>query len=139
MTMIGESEYISGAEMLARFITEASWIRSDGTIKQDAFIPPKDLELSVTRHSGLNQRDLWLIGRSVVQQISVTRKAILCGRADITADHAIGLNLKVKPAPLANNANHTHIVGWPTDKPSRKIIAQQLAALAVVSKCPEVI
>jgi len=137
VTMSGEAEYISGAEMLARFITEAAWIRIDGTVKQDAFIPPKDLELSVTRHSGLAHHDLWLIGQSVVQQISIKRKAILCGRADISADQAIGLNLKVKAAPLANNANHTHIVGWPTDKPSRKIIAQQLAALACVTMCPQ--
>jgi hypothetical protein len=44
--------------------------------------------------------------------------------------------LEVDPKPLANNQNHANVIGWPTDKPTQKIIAQELAAKAnFFAKC----
>lgn len=114
-------------EMLARFVfLEKGWIREDNTIKQDAFMPPKDLELSVTRHIGISVEQLNETGRTVATK----RTLLFCGRADIQARMVVKSALKVVAWPLDENANHAHIVGWPTDKASQKTIAQELAAAA---------
>jgi hypothetical protein len=52
---------IDEAELLMRFVLRRQWIRRNGTVKQDAFIPPSDLELSVTRHIGLSDDDICLL------------------------------------------------------------------------------
>jgi hypothetical protein len=103
--------------------------RSDGTVKQDAFMPPPDLQLSVTRHVGLSQEMLWRIGLEVVREVGATRSAALIGRADLTAS-SIMSPLAVEAAPLPSNRNHAHIIGWPNDKPAQNNLAQRLAAIA---------
>jgi hypothetical protein len=119
-------------EWLARFITVEWWIRSDKTIRQDAFVPPKDLCLSVTRHLHLSEADIWKIGRDVANKIAAKRKADLYGRADLRVHQVSAQNLKTEAAPLPDNPNHAHITGWP-EKSARKNIAQRLAAAA--GKC----
>ena len=92
---------VSSDESVARFVRSKHWIRpSDNTVKPDAFMPPRDLNLSVTRRIGLSD----------VQSIPAP--------------------LKTEGAPLATNPNHAHVTGWPADKPSQKNIAQRLAAVA---------
>jgi hypothetical protein len=113
-------------EMLARFVLEKSWIRKDNTIKQDAFVPPRDLQLSVTRHVGISAEQLNETGRTVAAK----RTLLFCGRADIQARMVVKNALKAVAWPLDDNANHAHIIGWPTDKASQKTIAQELAAAA---------
>ena len=119
---------MSANEWLARFVTVKGWIRADNTIRQDAFIPPRDLNLSVTRHLKLSQDQLWKIGQGVVDAISEKHHARLFGRADLTAGAVLKAALRTEPAPIPGNPHHTHIAGWPTDKPAQKNIAQQLAA-----------
>jgi hypothetical protein len=129
---------VSPDERLARFITVEKWIRADHTVRQDAFIPPKDLNLSVTRHLHMSQEQLWQIGQAVADAISEKRHAKLFGRADLTAVACTGINLRVEPFPIPGNPQHTHVTGWPLDKPAQKSIAQQLAAAAsFVSKAAE--
>jgi hypothetical protein len=114
-------------EMLARFVFfEKGWIRPDNTVKQDAFIPPKDLQLSVTRHAGISIEKLNDAGKSVAAKRSLQ----FCGRADIQTRMVVKNALKAVAWPLADDANHAHIIGWPTDKASQKTIAQELAAAA---------
>jgi len=117
---------LSDNEMLARFVLKKEWIRHDGTIKQDAFIPPKDLQLSVTRHIGISTQQLIGIGKSVAAETSLN----FLGRADIESRVVVKNALKAVAWPLANNQNHAHIMGWPADKEARKTIAQELAASA---------
>ncbi len=117
-------------ELLARFITKEFWVREDKSIRPDAFVPPKDLNLSVTRHSGMPEEILWKIGHSVADMISTKRRGSLYGRADITTSEVVRHTLAVEAAPLPENANHTHITGWPKDKPTQKHIAQRLAEAA---------
>ena len=111
-------------ELLARFILQSSWIREDKTVRQDAFIPPPDLELSVTRHSDLTAIQMWNIGRHVAD----TSARMLYGRADIQAISIRNQKLVVEIDPTSKNPNHTIIKGWPNDKPSQKMIAINLAA-----------
>jgi len=121
---------LSAGEKLARFITVERWVRADQTLRQDAFIPPKDLNFSVTRHLNSSEGQLWKIGQKVADAIAAKRNASLYGRADITVGRVLGLHLKTTAAPLHENPGHAQITGWPPDKPAQKSIAQQLAAIA---------
>ena len=117
---------IKEEELLARFIVYRRWIRSDNSIRSEAFIPPASLELSVTRHLGLSQTVLWKIGNSVTSR----RNLKLHGRADVHASVAIKLSLAVVSAPESDNPNHANITGWPKEKSEQKSLAQLIAAKA---------
>lgn len=110
-------------ELLARFIRFKRHIREDGTVRQDAFIPHPHPDLSVFRHVGLNENELWDIGRAIVKQ-----SAQLYGRADLHAIEA--RNQKLRIEPTATPRNHANITGWPPEKEAQKIIALELAARA---------
>jgi hypothetical protein len=127
MTDEGLEKAVASDELLARFILFRGWIRNDGTVKPDAFIPPRDLDLSVTRLKYLLEQEVWRIG----QTIAGARPATLCGRADIPAAEVRRRALDVVPRPVADNPNHAVVIGWPGDKPAQKIIAQELAAKSV--------
>jgi hypothetical protein len=111
-------------EALARFVMFRDWVRADGTVRPDAFIPPKDLNFSVTRHIGLSQTELWQIG----EEVAHGRGHNLLGRADFQTRSVSAVGLSLRSAALPRNPNHAHITGWPSDKPSQKILAEQLAA-----------
>jgi hypothetical protein len=136
MSFFGRLPEVSDDELLARFITVERWIRDDRTVRQDAFIPPKDHNLSVTRHRRLSQKQLWKIGQAVAGAVSQTRAAQLTGRADLAVAMVAKVaavtktKLRTEAAPIAANRNHAHVTGWPLDKPTQKIIAQELAAAA---------
>lgn len=115
---------VADGEILARFVLFSRWIRADGTVKPDAFVPDKNLELSVTRHFGLSHQELWQIG----QEIADARPAKLHGRADVMADNVRKQFLDVIPTPQPRN--HANIVSWPGEKSAQKIIEQELAAEA---------
>ncbi len=116
---------IRPSENLARFVLFSGWIRhADQTIKPDAFIPYPHSDLSVTRHQNLTEESLWKIG----QAIAIARRTTLYGRADLRAATVRQQSLEIEPAPIEGNPNHANIFRWPADKPSQKIIAQQLAA-----------
>jgi hypothetical protein len=116
--------HVSDEEWLARFIFQRNHIRSDQTVKPNAFIPHPWPNLSVTRHVGLTEHDLWEAGREIAE----VRPATLYGRADVHATTITAQSLKI--VPTATPRNHANITGWPSDKPSQKIIAQEIAAAA---------
>lgn len=116
---------IGDDEQLARFVLFSRHICTSGQrVKPDAFIPHPYTDLSVTRHNGFSEKQLWNIGRKV----SIERKRTLYGRADVSAAIVREQSLEIEPAPVQGNPNHASIFRWPADKPSQKIIAQQLAA-----------
>jgi len=118
---------VMAEELLARFIYQSSHIRaSDGTAKPNAFMPPANLRFSVTRHLHATEAEIWSVGIAVGQQ----RNATLYGRADVLASKCSGHQLVVRPDPILGNPNHANVIGWPTNKPAQKIIAQELAAAA---------
>jgi hypothetical protein len=127
---------IPNAELLARFVTSSRWYRSgDQTVKPDAFIPYPFPDLSVTRHEGITDAQLWEIGQRIVE--AVPQRPNLHGRADVTAGDVRITNLEVEPSPVPTNPNHADIIGWPNDKPSQKARAQQLAAMARLTLKPQ--
>jgi hypothetical protein len=115
---------VDDEEILARFVMFRDWVRADGTVRPDAFMPPKDLNLSTTRHTGLTEAMIWSLGR----EVSAERRHDLVGRADILVRTVSSAGLSAESSPLPRNPNHAHISGWPQDKPSQKILAEQLAA-----------
>jgi hypothetical protein len=123
---------ITDNELLARFVLYSNCIRADQTIKQDAFIPHPHTDLSVTRHKGFSEKQLWNVGRDV----ATARKVTLYGRADVSVATVRQQSLAVEPQPVKGNPNHANILGWPKDKPAQKIIAQELAAAAIYHSKP---
>ncbi|MEI8194454.1 MAG: hypothetical protein WCI73_00950 [Phycisphaerae bacterium] len=123
---------VTPAESLARFIVFSKWIRNnDKTVRPDAFIPYPYPELSVTRHIGLLDTEIWDLGRDVANQRALT----LHGRADVTASVVTNLSLRIEPT--AEPKNHANVTGWPADKSHQKIIALKMAAQAVFVSRPQ--
>lgn len=122
---ISEME-VQADEQLARFILYRSHLRQDGTVRPDTFIPHPQNELSVTRHLQLSVLELWKIGQDIARQIGKT----LHGRADVQVFVFQNQGLRVVAAPVSENPNHANVVGWPSEKPAQKIIAQEIAAAA---------
>ena len=118
------SDVVDGGELLARFILFSNRIRSDRSVKPDAFIPHPWPDLSVTRHIGLSEDELWETG----QQSADSQSKPLYGRADVKASTIESQELRI--VPTLTPRNHANVTGWPPDKPSQKIIAQEIAATA---------
>jgi hypothetical protein len=115
-------------ETLARFIMFNRYIRKEGgRVHEDAFMPPRDGALSVTRHNALLDGQLWDVGLAIGALNSQT----LYGRADVTAAIYRSVKLDVKAVPVPGNDHHAEVTGWPSDKPARKRLALLVAAQAV--------
>jgi len=119
-------EPIGTEERLSRFVLRKDWVRSDQTVRPEAFIPHPHNDLSVSRHLKRPEPELWDEGKAV----AVARALQLHGRADFLASDAIGQTLRVEPAPLPENPHHAVLVGWPPEKSAQKIKALNLAAAA---------
>jgi len=122
---IGERPIVDD-EWLARYLVHKEHVRADGTVKPDPFIPFKWVELSVTRHLGLEECEIWTFGEDVAAKFGRT----LIGRADTQALVHREFGLEVVAAPLPENPNHADVVGWPADKPSQKEKALLIARKA---------
>lgn len=137
MSLEREVDQVALDELLARFVMFRDWVRSDQTIKQDAFFPPKDLHLSVTRHLQLSEQELWSVGELAVEARSSIRSKSLVGRADVIARIVSQHGLRTEAAPEPSNPNHADVIGWPTEKAAQKMIATELAREAnFIAKSP---
>ena len=116
---------VTADECLARYIFQKNKrdVRPDGTIKPDPFIPFKYVELSVTRHRGLNESQIWSIGDMVAEKVG----SKLHGRADRLTAVFVSQNLQVVAAPEDGNPNHANVIGWPLEKQAQKEIALEVA------------
>jgi hypothetical protein len=121
---------VSDEELLARFILRRNQIRSDQTVKPDAFIPYPWPDLSVTRYLDLSPAELWTIGKEIADE----RPATLYGRADVLA--RIFRKQSLSLTPTHTQKNHVNVGGWPSDKPAQKNIAQEIAAEALFVPSP---
>ncbi|MDD5037959.1 MAG: hypothetical protein PHN78_01385 [Dehalococcoidales bacterium] len=113
-------------ESLGRYLTDESYFsRKNNTPRPKAFMPPLDLRLSVFRIDGLKLGEIWELGQREVINAMPTKKQ-LYGIADIKTRKVQEVKLVVecdnKPP------RHANIIGWPTEKDERKIIAEELAA-----------
>lgn len=119
---------VDNDELLARFILFKSHIRrSDNTVRPEALIPAPRTQLSVTRHRGFTEEQIWGAGCEVarIRQTQVPG-AKLHGRVDVLAMDARSLDLLVDPDEPP--ANHANIGPWPADEAAQLNIAQKLLA-----------
>jgi hypothetical protein len=124
---------VDSDELLARFIIFSKHFRpSDNTVKPDAFVPHPQVELSVTRHRAATNDELWQEGN----RVAAIRSATLYGRADVAAETFESEDLSVVPKPISENPNHADVIDWPTDKPSQKMKACEIASRAVFVPAP---
>lgn len=123
----GNVPEVGADETLARYVLFSSHVRNDQSLKPDAFMPPRDRQLSVTRHLLATDAELWKMGDAV----AAVRRLTLYGRGDVGVAVCLALKLSVAAAPIAGNPNHAHVFDWPADKAAQKIIAQEIAATAV--------
>lgn len=123
---------IPDTELLARFILFSAHVRADGTLRPDPFIPHPHPDLSVTRHAELPEGMIWGHGHAVASEVALKlkRQLPLLGRADVSAFDFRKQKLRLEPAPTPGNDHHVNATGWPADKASQKIIAQEIAACA---------
>src|SRR5439155_24062413 len=105
-----------------RYIVRKAHVRPDGTVKPDSFVPYKYVELSVTRHLGLTEEEIWADGDSVASQTNTK----LQGRADAQASVFIQQRLRVVAAPNEKNPNHANVIDWPSDRLAQKEIALEI-------------
>lgn len=114
------------AEVVARAILSKRWFNQQtSALKPDAFEPPSDGNLSVTRHQQAGDRELWTRCRAVADM----RNKSLHGRADLSAAAVSNSRdgMSVLAAPRGHDPGHAHIVGWP---PERAICLSVQVALA---------
>lgn len=123
---------VSKDEYLARFIIRPEHVRADGTVKPDPFIPYKWVELSVTRHIGLTEVQIWAFGGLVASNVGKR----LQGRGDAQAEVFLRQSLSVVASPETTNPNHANVVGWPVDKHAQKAIALELVKDVRFKKTP---
>lgn len=126
---------IDDREMLARFVMAPSWVRADGGVRPEAFIPHPHPSLSVDRHGTRPETELWARGRRVAD----LRKQPLLGRADLGAGQVrdpSAPSIDIVPVPLHDAPEHASIIGWPSEKQGQKMIAQRIAASATFVRLP---
>ncbi len=143
-------------ELLARFLLVKGFIRGDGTLKHNEFMPPPSGKLSVMRHRDATQDEIWAEGR----EVSRLRAKGLLGRADLVAGGCQTEGLQVIKSPLQAdpvskpeprrrlaNPNHADLVfpppaaadpGIPPPKADQMAIAKALVAHRVPAIPPPV-
>ncbi len=96
-----------------------------GKAKAAAFMPPKDLKLSVFQIVGLRIPAIWRLG---VVHVAGPSQRTLYGRADVrrTVVDEVGLAVEADNDP----PRHAAIVGWPIEKSAQKLYALDLAGRA---------
>ena len=119
---------VSPEESLGRYLPEDTYFsRSRGAVKPKAFMPTRDLILSVFRIHGLKLKEIWEIGQREVID-AMPQSKVLYGIANIEVYKVQEKDLIVDPdnKPL----RHANILGWPEEKGRQHSIAQELAAEA---------
>jgi hypothetical protein len=129
------SSPIHETERLARFVFYRNHVRSDGTLKPDAFIPHPYVDLSTTRHDLLGERKIWIRGNNVARQ----KQLRLIGRGDVCASVYSSQGLQIKPDPVDCNPQHVNIGLWPVDKPSQKNRAHEVSKQSIFKPLIEIV
>lgn len=119
-------------ESLTRYITDKKQIRwSDGTVRHNAFMPPKTARLSVYWITGLPDPEVWRLGEAYV----VPHRGAMVARADLNSLKVYEQNLRVELVPVPHE-RHAEILGWNLASTESRLQAIRLAAAATVRPFP---
>lgn len=121
-------------ETLARFVLYSGHVKtSDNSVRPDAFMPPAVGGLSVTRHRGATDGEIW----NEARRVAVVRTRTLYGRADTSVSAYVSEGLRAVSDPdLPWNPNHTNILDWPTEKAAIKLAALEIASKSAYLPVP---
>ena len=117
-------------EPLARFLCSSSWFgRESGRVKYSAFMP-RNGATSVFRVAGLDDLEVWEIGRRLV---AGPAGRSLHGHAALQVVHvkSCSLILRADDSP----PRHAEILGWPEEKGAQRFAAERLAAGSDLHLC----
>lgn len=133
-----DNNRISDDELVSHYIFINSEVKRN-KVHHKALMPPrprgenKNVELSVTCHSGLSEGDLWQYGLNIMKLNGCEK---LVGRAVLQVGCIRAIDLDVVSDPitsdniLAVNENHANIVKWTNEVSLHKKFARKLAELA---------
>lgn len=120
-------EGIDSNENIGRYLTQHSHFKkARNQVTAQAFIPPKDLELSVFRIEGLEMDEIWKIGDWVVMNLPEPRTLYGVGKIKAKSLEIDGTKLIVDEPP----PNHCSVRNWPLEEARRLLIAIKMAAEA---------
>jgi len=119
---------VTDEEPLGRFLFSKNHFSSLNNIVQpSAFMPPVDLQLSVFRTQGLDERAIWDIAENEIIRKTPSPHT-LYGRAEILSLTVKSTGLEIDPDNIP--PRHANIKGWPQEKDKQKLIAIELASEA---------
>ena len=114
---------VSPEEPLARLLFSSNWYSpAKRLVKQAAFLPDRNRQLSVCRNGGMEFAELWRVGDKDPSART------LHGAGIVKAGMVGETGLSVDP----NNVppRHAHIIGWPAQKDEQKSLALRLSSVA---------
>jgi len=124
------SEKVDLKESIGRYLPEKSYFSTKyDSVKPKAFIPTRDLQLSVYRIDGLEWVEIWEIGQKQVIDVMLTPK-LLHGIAKIKAGKFIENGLVIDPDN--SPPRHATVRNWPEYDAECLSKAQILAAEAIL-------
>ena len=106
----GLPELVADEEDLARFVTSSGQFNTIG-VKLDAFMPGRDNETSVFRHSGQPRDELWAIGEEFAAQGRTIHGAAILKARDVRQAR---LDVLAEEPP----PRHAAIRNWPSMEPN---------------------
>ncbi|MBI4651268.1 hypothetical protein HY745_08300 [Candidatus Desantisbacteria bacterium] len=116
-------EQITTDEPLCRYLTSSShFSQQNNRVKYSAFMPPSNLKLSIFRIVGLEENEIWEMGKKNISDKN------LHGRAEISPMDINKAGLKIDPDNIPER--HANIIGWPDEKSARQMAAIELASKA---------
>jgi len=120
---------VAPEEKVTRFICSRDHFHpTTGAPKVGAFLPPES-GLSVYRTYSCGEEKIWWLGERYVARKRKDGKPILA-RADLVASDFFQQNLEIKKHPYPH-PRHANVIGWPEDKPSKRMKATELANRAI--------
>jgi hypothetical protein len=131
-----EGTPLAPEEIVARgIISSRLYNKETKSLKPAVFDPPRDGNLSVTRHKDMDVAVLWERCRDVIRN---QQGRTLYGRADISSKNVTdsGPSMAAVAAWRPHNPGHAHIIGWPTDEALLLEVQTVLAANAVFFPVP---
>lgn len=130
------SSCIDPAEDISRFIFSKDYFSLDkGRVKVGAFMPKEGADISVYRTTSCTESKIWWLGDWYVARPRKDHRPLLA-RGDLKGSDFSAQDLDIKKHPTPH-PRHANVVGWPNDKPSRKMKATALANLARLHVKPQ--
>ena len=112
-------------EDLARFIFQSGHF-SLTEVKYAAFMPWPNPKASVSRVSGLSEREVWKLGED---HVASSARPSIKARGSIRVQEVLDVRLQVEPDPKPHY-RHANIAGWDPERSKQKLQAIELAKRA---------